>query len=291
MSRRIRTIKPEWLDDELLALASSDARVLSVALILLADDYGNGRASKLILGGQVFPGKPIEIVIAALAELVAIRYISIYSVDGQSYYSIRNWSKHQRVDKPGKNMVPMPSQGTDLVTVTEEGKIPASRGSISLPDPGPDLTTDSGDTKSVANSVADPIDPPKASNRKHITAFENSFKPPASKDPKVLQVHAAWQKATGRPDVFTHTYDNDADCISRAIDAYGLENTMLVAKFCMEDGMVSGKTDEKGQTHEHMAYVFGNTNAFGRILKRARKKIEQMTTETAAERVAKAKLL
>ena len=40
---RIRTIKPEWLEDERLALASPPARVMSVALICMADDFGRGR--------------------------------------------------------------------------------------------------------------------------------------------------------------------------------------------------------------------------------------------------------
>lgn len=107
MSGRIRTMKPEWLDDERLALASSDARVLSVALILLADDYGNGRASLPLLAGRVFPGKILETVESALAELAGW-FVELYSADGQQYFHIRNWAKHQKVDKPGKPRVPAP---------------------------------------------------------------------------------------------------------------------------------------------------------------------------------------
>lgn len=105
---RIRSIKPEWLDDERLALASSDARTLSIALLLLADDYGNGRAAKVLLAGRVFPGKPIETLANALEELAKVRFVQVYEADGQQYFSIRNWSKHQRVDKPGKPQVPGP---------------------------------------------------------------------------------------------------------------------------------------------------------------------------------------
>jgi hypothetical protein len=54
MSGRIRTIKPEWLEDELLAAASDEARVLSVALILMADDYGRGRASLATIAAGAF---------------------------------------------------------------------------------------------------------------------------------------------------------------------------------------------------------------------------------------------
>lgn len=105
---RIRSLKPEWLDDEMLAMASSDARVLSVGLILLADDYGNGRAGAPLLAGRTFPGKPIETLTRSLGELVSIRYVRLYDLDGQRYFSIRTWAEHQRVDKPGAPKVPGP---------------------------------------------------------------------------------------------------------------------------------------------------------------------------------------
>ncbi len=112
---RIRTVKPEWLEDERLALASSDARVLSIALILLADDYGNGRANVMVLGAVVFPGadNARATFTAAAEELTRIRFVAFYEVDGQRYFSIRNWSKHQRVDRPSEPKVPGPPQEDD----------------------------------------------------------------------------------------------------------------------------------------------------------------------------------
>lgn len=128
---RIRTIKPEWLDDETLVLASPEARVLSIALILLADDYGNGRANPVVLAGRVFPGKVPEVLANALAELVATRFAVLYVVGGQQYFAIRNWDKHQKVDKPGKPQVPpLPAESLandSLAKVPENvAKIPAA---------------------------------------------------------------------------------------------------------------------------------------------------------------------
>lgn len=123
MSGRIRTVKPEWLEDEKIALASSDARVLSIALVLLADDYGNGRAHPGLLRGRVFQGGTNDQVSVALNELVAIRFIDLYESEGQRYFSIRNWNKHQRVDKPGKARVPSPPRSAD----SESGTVPVAR--------------------------------------------------------------------------------------------------------------------------------------------------------------------
>jgi hypothetical protein len=112
VTRRIRSVKPEWLEDELLALASSDARVLSIGLMLLADDHGRGRASRVMLAGQVFPGHPRETLDKALEELRAIRYVVTYEVEGQSYFWIRNWAKHQKVDHPSAPKIPAPSDSS-----------------------------------------------------------------------------------------------------------------------------------------------------------------------------------
>lgn len=112
MSGRIRTLKPEWLDDEKLAAASREARLLSVALILISDDWGNGRAHTLLLAARVYPyGDPRESLASieqGLAELGAIGFVQLYKVAGQQYFHVRNWSKHQKVDHPGKPRVPKP---------------------------------------------------------------------------------------------------------------------------------------------------------------------------------------
>jgi hypothetical protein len=115
MAGRIRSIKPEWLDDELLATSGSDARTLSIALMLLCDDYGNGRSYQL--AQRAFPviGDSSESLAnasrmcrEALVKLIDIRFVGLYEIDGQHYFTIRNWSKHQKVDHPGKPLVPSP---------------------------------------------------------------------------------------------------------------------------------------------------------------------------------------
>lgn len=112
MSGRIRTIKPEWLEDEPLMECGSLARLLSVALIVMADDHGRGRANAVVIAAKVFPLEPdpVGCVRESLARLSRIRFVHLYTVRGQHYYEIRNWAKHQRVDKKGRPRFPGPEE-------------------------------------------------------------------------------------------------------------------------------------------------------------------------------------
>jgi hypothetical protein len=113
MSGRIRTVKPEWLEDQQMGKASDAARLVSVGLILLADDYGNGRGHPAYIASSVWTytlddGRE-QRAERALAELAEIGFIDLYSVGGQKYFHIRNWAKHQKVKNPGKPRVTPPA--------------------------------------------------------------------------------------------------------------------------------------------------------------------------------------
>jgi hypothetical protein len=131
MSGRIRSIKPEWAEDEKLAAASDEARVLSICLILIADDHGNGRAHPAFLASHAWAyGDPRETLAKtsrALAELSRIGFVTLYVVAGQGYFSIRNWARHQKVDHPGKPRVPTP----------DSAEAAPSRDTLARPSRGP----------------------------------------------------------------------------------------------------------------------------------------------------------
>lgn len=107
MSGRIRTIKPELLEDEKTAGLEHDEWRVFVSLFLVADDYGNCRAAPEFLEGQTMWGKkPSRDFREILARLSDVSLVILYRVRGQAYLHITNWEKHQKVDKPGKPRVP-----------------------------------------------------------------------------------------------------------------------------------------------------------------------------------------
>lgn len=117
---RSRTIKPEWLNDE-IAHGSSDARVLSVGLVLLADDHGRGKADPLVLSHRVFPFKNLEVFSRSLDELLRSRYGILYEHEGQKYYALRTFSKHQSIANPARPKTPHPAaKGSVIITDLRE---------------------------------------------------------------------------------------------------------------------------------------------------------------------------
>lgn len=179
---RIRTIKPEWLTDERIAAASDAARLMSVALILLADDHGRGRANPNRLAADVWGYCEDEGLsrksAASLRELETLGFVRVYQVRGQSYYEIANWRKHQRIDNAGKPRVPPPEPDSESAEPPVEGpptgpvnpgpseprgespRTSASLG-VSPPDPDPDPDLDHERDPRAREPRGEPRTPPQ----------------------------------------------------------------------------------------------------------------------------------
>ncbi len=112
MSGRIRTIKPEILEDDKTAHLSDREWRLFVSMFSLADDYGNLRGTPGWISAQILWAFGTPDVSTEMEHLEELGLIESYDVAGQRYLHITNWARHQRVDKPGKPRVPGPKQGT-----------------------------------------------------------------------------------------------------------------------------------------------------------------------------------
>lgn len=117
---RIRTIKPEFWRDELLAGVTSEAALLAIGLLNHCDDEGYFNANPKLVESDVFPLRTLTSTTPALLlELSRIGYIEVFSgSDGKTYGKVANFEKHQVINKK------TPSKIKDLCDLRQDYHTP-----------------------------------------------------------------------------------------------------------------------------------------------------------------------
>jgi hypothetical protein len=105
MMARSRILKPEFWSDEKLAQVSREARLTFAGLWTCSDDYGVTKGHPAWLKAQIFP-YDTDLTLTQfqqwLSDLELIGVIDPFAADGESFFYIRNFSEHQKVDRPSK---------------------------------------------------------------------------------------------------------------------------------------------------------------------------------------------
>jgi DNA replication protein DnaT len=94
---RIRTIKPEFTQDEELSSLPAECHLLASGLLCYADDDGYFNANPGLVKAAVFPVRETSMTIPdMLQELSRIEYAQFGTApDGKRYGLVRNFTKHQ----------------------------------------------------------------------------------------------------------------------------------------------------------------------------------------------------
>ena len=123
---RTRTIKPEFWSDEKLATLSLQARLTYIGLWTLSDDYGVVKGHPAWLRNSIFPYDDIPLAQfeSWLLELEGIGRIAPFAADGEKFYFIRNFNRHQIINRPSQTRNPSPPE-----TLTEYSVSPHGAGS------------------------------------------------------------------------------------------------------------------------------------------------------------------
>ena len=138
--RRIRTLKPEFFEDERVYSISRDARLVSIGLITLADDRGRLRYKPMAIVGDLFPEEAVTIkqFRGWMTEICEIGLAKLYETGVHAYLWLPQFLRHQVINRPTESELPShpedPWANTPLV---EALKLAKSRSA-----PG-DLTEDS----------------------------------------------------------------------------------------------------------------------------------------------------
>lgn len=115
---RKRIIDPEFWSDEEVGRWSFEARLFYIALWNFADDEGRFKAHPSLLKSQVFP-YDTKIDIDKLKSEISSK-IQWYGNNGSQYGHVRNFLKHQRIDRPTVSKLPSPKQFDEASTKSIE---------------------------------------------------------------------------------------------------------------------------------------------------------------------------
>lgn len=188
MSGRIRTFKPELLEDEKTAGLTDAEFRLFAAIVLLSDDHGNTRANPKWLTSQVWwrrrpSGDPSK----AFVTLTQIGLVTPYEANGQHYVHVTNWDKHQRIDKPSKPRVPGPIEPKDIPTLSNDSSRDTRETLATLP-------LDSVETPAKDSREGPPIsDQGHGSEKERASAPKvESYEPEQSKSART-RIDLTWQ--------------------------------------------------------------------------------------------------
>ena len=106
---RKRMIDPNIWQSEDFSKLTTLAKLVFIGLFSLADDEGRGRANPTYIKSTLFPyeeGVRSADIDKTLSEISSNMSVIFYSCDGNSYYSLYNWNKWQKIDKPRDSELP-----------------------------------------------------------------------------------------------------------------------------------------------------------------------------------------
>jgi hypothetical protein len=119
---RIRTVKPEfWSDDKILNIPPL-ARLAFIGTFNFADDAGNIDRSSNQLKARIFPGDMIEVE-PLILDILGQGLMVEYEVDGKKYLHIRNFDRHQRINRPSAPTCPAFQGAITEDSVSPQGAI------------------------------------------------------------------------------------------------------------------------------------------------------------------------
>ena len=102
---RKRIIDPEFWSDEEVGRWPSMARLMYIGLWNFADDVGRCKGHPDLLKSQIFPYET-KVDIENLKKIISSK-VQWYEVNGVKYGHLRNFNKHQRIDKPTMSKLPI----------------------------------------------------------------------------------------------------------------------------------------------------------------------------------------
>jgi hypothetical protein len=131
---RIRTIKPEFTQDEELSSLAPETHLLAAGLLCYSDDDGYFNANPGLVSAAIFPLRETSLSVHdMLSALAKIGFIRLgVAADGKHYGQVVKFTEHQRVNRPTPSKIkPLAIQWEELMIAhgeLSEDSLPEGKG-------------------------------------------------------------------------------------------------------------------------------------------------------------------
>ena len=165
---RIRTVKPEFWENEHLAELSAATRLLAIALLNYADKEGRFEDRPKKIRGVLFPYEPKLDIDGMLTELAGINWLVRYEVEGRRFVAIVNFKKHQRPNvHEAESELPAPSFPCKHENDRASTKMISEVGDASIPFPSFPVPNQEGGVGGTNGKVHEPeLEPTQADDER-----------------------------------------------------------------------------------------------------------------------------
>lgn len=217
---RIRTVKPEFWQDEDLAALNPHTQLLAIGLLNHADDYGYFKAHKALVKAAVFPFSDSSLSIhGMLSELSNIAYISLFEgLDGKPYGHINNFTKHQKVNRPTDSKIEPLRQFTED-SVSPHGGLTVGTGNR---EQGKEQGTGSERSADLNSKIVDENQEQNTHTPQEevFVVEENETLEQYDNDSKVIEGEIVDQQASSEQDIFTRAVQASAQSIGGQVVSF-----------------------------------------------------------------------
>ena len=109
---RIRSIKPQFWEDEKVSRLSIKGRLLFIGTWNFADDVGIIPWQPVFIRSRIFTYDDFSLdeIRQTQQELEKEKFVSTYNSNGNLYAVILNFRKHQKINRPQKSFYPIPPE-------------------------------------------------------------------------------------------------------------------------------------------------------------------------------------
>jgi hypothetical protein len=284
---RIRSVKPEFWQDEKLSTVSRDARLLFIGLWNFADEQGRLRGNPKKIRGEVFPYDDDLDVSALLDELSRIGCVVRYYVDGQSYLWIRHFERHQKTDPRLTSKLPAPSPADAQVCETPNTPICSDIAPTHRDEKAPSRWQVAGGREQVAGSkwqVASSVEQVPAAQAEPATRPPLELTSPPEKSPPtpVVEVFEHWRDRM-RKDARTLCSPKRRKRIEERLEeGWSVEELKLAIDGCAVTPHNQGQ-NERGEKYDDLELICRDAEHVERFMRNARAPPRPMTRGRATE--------